>query len=257
MKIRPIGTELFHADRRTNTAKLIAVFRMFANAPKMWPIFTNFFWIICHWRPPKYHYFKFSAVNNELMAKTRNREVWVELRYLCLDPDEGNYVIYIWILMSETTSFMFGSWWGKLRHLYLYPDECNYVIYICILMSVTMSFIFGSWWMKLRHLYLDPDEWNDVIYIWILIWQMDCGCGQPYIRTLFQLNCSWLNQEVLHLATIQHIHTVLASSFIAPVMWCCTRMRQSMTCDLQETGALVLRAQLNVRQKLQRRLKSL
>jgi len=38
MKIRPVGAELFHADgrtnRRTGMAKLIVVFRNFANAPK-------------------------------------------------------------------------------------------------------------------------------------------------------------------------------------------------------------------------------
>jgi hypothetical protein len=132
----------------------------------------------------------------------------------------------------------------KLRHLYLDPDEWNYVIYIWILMNETTSFIFGSWWVKLRHLYLDSDEWNCVIYIWILIWPMECGCGQQYIRILFHLNCLWLNQEVVQLATSQQVHAVLASGYMPPVMWCRTRMRQSMTCDWQETGALVLRAQL-------------
>ena len=34
MKIRPVGTELFHADRRTDKMKLIVAFRNFANAPK-------------------------------------------------------------------------------------------------------------------------------------------------------------------------------------------------------------------------------
>jgi hypothetical protein len=34
MKIRPVGAELFHADRRTDTTKLIVAFRNFANAPK-------------------------------------------------------------------------------------------------------------------------------------------------------------------------------------------------------------------------------
>jgi hypothetical protein len=33
-KIRPIGAELFHADRRTEMTKLIVSFRDFANAPK-------------------------------------------------------------------------------------------------------------------------------------------------------------------------------------------------------------------------------
>jgi len=33
MKIRPMGAELFHADRRTDTTKLIVVCRNFANAP--------------------------------------------------------------------------------------------------------------------------------------------------------------------------------------------------------------------------------
>jgi hypothetical protein len=36
MKILPVGTELFHADRQTETdmTKLIVAFRNFANAPK-------------------------------------------------------------------------------------------------------------------------------------------------------------------------------------------------------------------------------
>ena len=38
MKIRPVGVEMFHADRRTETdrhmTKLIVAFRNFANEPK-------------------------------------------------------------------------------------------------------------------------------------------------------------------------------------------------------------------------------
>jgi hypothetical protein len=34
MKIRPVGAELFHADRRTDTTKLKVAFRDFVNAPK-------------------------------------------------------------------------------------------------------------------------------------------------------------------------------------------------------------------------------
>ena len=34
MKIRPVGADLFHADRRTDMSKLIAPFRDFVNAPK-------------------------------------------------------------------------------------------------------------------------------------------------------------------------------------------------------------------------------
>ena len=33
MKIRPVGAELIHADRRTDMIKLIVVFRNFAKAP--------------------------------------------------------------------------------------------------------------------------------------------------------------------------------------------------------------------------------
>jgi hypothetical protein len=33
MKIHPVGHEFFHAERRTDTMKLIVVFRNFANAP--------------------------------------------------------------------------------------------------------------------------------------------------------------------------------------------------------------------------------
>jgi len=38
MKIRLVGAELFHVDRRTDRdmTKLIAAFRNFANAPKSW-----------------------------------------------------------------------------------------------------------------------------------------------------------------------------------------------------------------------------
>jgi hypothetical protein len=34
MKIRPVGTELFHADGRTNITKLIVTYRNLANVPK-------------------------------------------------------------------------------------------------------------------------------------------------------------------------------------------------------------------------------
>jgi hypothetical protein len=34
MKIRPVGAELFHADRQTDMTKLTVVPRNFANAPK-------------------------------------------------------------------------------------------------------------------------------------------------------------------------------------------------------------------------------
>ena len=34
MKIRPVGAELFHADGRTDTTKLIVAFRNFVNTPK-------------------------------------------------------------------------------------------------------------------------------------------------------------------------------------------------------------------------------
>ena len=34
VKIRPVGVELFHVDRRTDMTKLIVAFRNFANAPK-------------------------------------------------------------------------------------------------------------------------------------------------------------------------------------------------------------------------------
>ena len=34
MKIRPVGAELFHADRRTDMTKLIIAFRNYVNAPK-------------------------------------------------------------------------------------------------------------------------------------------------------------------------------------------------------------------------------
>jgi hypothetical protein len=38
MKIRPVGAELFHEDRRTDMAKLIVAFHTFADSPK-----NNFF----------------------------------------------------------------------------------------------------------------------------------------------------------------------------------------------------------------------
>jgi hypothetical protein len=34
MKVRPVGAQLFHADRRTDMTKLIVVFRNFTEAPK-------------------------------------------------------------------------------------------------------------------------------------------------------------------------------------------------------------------------------
>ena len=34
MKIRPMGAELFHADRQTDMTKIIVCFRSFADAPK-------------------------------------------------------------------------------------------------------------------------------------------------------------------------------------------------------------------------------
>ena len=34
MRIRPVGAELFHADRRTDMSKLIVAFRNFVNVPK-------------------------------------------------------------------------------------------------------------------------------------------------------------------------------------------------------------------------------
>jgi len=34
MKTHPVGTDLFHADGRTDMMKLIVTFRNFANAPK-------------------------------------------------------------------------------------------------------------------------------------------------------------------------------------------------------------------------------
>jgi hypothetical protein len=35
MKIRPVGTELFHADAQTGMTKLIVAFGNYTNAPKM------------------------------------------------------------------------------------------------------------------------------------------------------------------------------------------------------------------------------
>ena len=34
MKIRPLGVELFHADRRRDMTKVMVAFRNFVNAPK-------------------------------------------------------------------------------------------------------------------------------------------------------------------------------------------------------------------------------
>ena len=39
MKIRPVGAEMFHADRRTDIKNLIVTFRNLANAPKMYVLF--------------------------------------------------------------------------------------------------------------------------------------------------------------------------------------------------------------------------
>ena len=47
IKIRPVGAELFHADRRTDMTKVIVAFRNSANEPKNVVCFnwTNHFWI--------------------------------------------------------------------------------------------------------------------------------------------------------------------------------------------------------------------
>jgi hypothetical protein len=44
MKIRPVGAELFHADRRTDMTKLIVVVHNFVNAPKN----INAIWAECN-----------------------------------------------------------------------------------------------------------------------------------------------------------------------------------------------------------------
>ena len=41
MTIRPMGAEFIHADRRTDTTKLIDGFRNFANAPKNTAVNNN------------------------------------------------------------------------------------------------------------------------------------------------------------------------------------------------------------------------
>ena len=82
-------------------------------------------------------------------------------------------------------------------------------------------------------------------YIWILIWQRDCGCGLPYTVTLFLLNCSSFTRKSCILEPASTYTLYWHQDTWPPVMWCRTRMRQSMTCYLQETRALVLRAQLN------------
>jgi len=41
VKIRQVGEELFHADRRTEVKKLIVAFRNFTNAPKEDPLFNT------------------------------------------------------------------------------------------------------------------------------------------------------------------------------------------------------------------------
>jgi len=50
MKIRPVGADLFHAGRRTETTKLKVAFRNFANATKNYTFFPHnailcFVWI--------------------------------------------------------------------------------------------------------------------------------------------------------------------------------------------------------------------
>ena len=36
MKVRPVGAEMFEADRRTDMTKLTVAFRNFMNAPKIY-----------------------------------------------------------------------------------------------------------------------------------------------------------------------------------------------------------------------------
>jgi len=44
IKIRPVGTEFFHADGRTGMAKLKVAFRVFANAPKFIKFASSTLW---------------------------------------------------------------------------------------------------------------------------------------------------------------------------------------------------------------------
>ena len=59
MKIRPVGTELYHADRRTDMAKLIVAFRGFAKEPKD-DLFVFIFLCYCE----KVNYFRSSFVSD-------------------------------------------------------------------------------------------------------------------------------------------------------------------------------------------------
>jgi len=43
MKIHPVGAELFHEDRRTDTTNVKVAFRNFANAPKNVDVFVTCF----------------------------------------------------------------------------------------------------------------------------------------------------------------------------------------------------------------------
>jgi hypothetical protein len=44
MKIRPVGTKLFHADEQTDMTKLMVASRNFANAPRADEVFTKECW---------------------------------------------------------------------------------------------------------------------------------------------------------------------------------------------------------------------
>ena len=60
MKIRPVGTEVFHADGQTDMTTLIIPFRNFANAPQMWS----------------------AALNTEQLVETRKILIVVEILYV-------------------------------------------------------------------------------------------------------------------------------------------------------------------------------
>jgi len=53
IKIRPVGTELFHADRQTGMTKLIVAFRNFANAPKIIKVFNG--WVLFEYTLRAFH----------------------------------------------------------------------------------------------------------------------------------------------------------------------------------------------------------
>ena len=79
MTIRPLGAELFHADRRTDMTKLIVTFRNFAKAPKNWSQLPRFLrsvylcWCHYYYHNHYHHHPCYHLYTGCLKFNTRNK----------------------------------------------------------------------------------------------------------------------------------------------------------------------------------------